>query len=108
LKNSSGFTIEYRYVTHSEVVAESQKTRYVAGGGVSDLNIVGVGVSVPLLPWPFFSALFLVCPLGNALLPGAAITLNINQVFHQGSTCGIRIQWHVIHGAGRLQRQTLC
>lgn len=79
---SLGFTIEYRFVSHTETFAQSQsvKPRFVAGGNPSDNNIVGAGVLAQLSPWPYFSSLFTVCPQAEALTAGAAITININQV----------------------------
>ncbi len=76
---SSGFTIEYRYVSHAETWAESPKTRLTAGGPLGPLNIGGNGAQTPLSPWPYFSSLFYVCLQSEALAPGAAITVNINQ-----------------------------
>jgi hypothetical protein len=77
-----GFTIEYRFVSHSETWDQSQsvKPRFDAGGSPSSTNIVGAGVIAQLSPWPYFSSLFYVCPQAEALAAGAAITININQV----------------------------
>ena len=80
-----GFTIEYRFVSHSETWEQSQsvKPRFDAGGTPSPTNptnIVGAGVMAQLSPWPYLSSLFYVCPQAEALAVGAAITININQV----------------------------
>jgi hypothetical protein len=70
-------------VSHAETFAQSPKTRYVAGGSLPEqqsINIIGAGVLAQLSGWPYFSSLFQVCPQFEALVAGAAITVNINQV----------------------------
>ncbi len=67
-------------MSHAETWAKSPKQRFVAGGPPAQNNIIGAGVRAQLSDWPYFSSLFYVCPQSEAISPGAAITININQV----------------------------
>lgn len=69
-------------MSHAETWAKTPKDHFVAGGPPADKNIIGGGVNAVLSDWPYFSSLFHVCPQSEAMSPGAAITINVNQVLH--------------------------